>query len=86
MITFNNSLDISIQTIKNWSQKTLLTEVTVIRDVYGKISFLFNNVQSIPDVEKEALNGIISQSIGDFLVGGYTGQNYHITKGKKKTE
>ena len=40
MIIFNNALDAALQYVCSWDKKNFLTEVTLIRDVFGKISFL----------------------------------------------
>lgn len=69
MITFNNSLNTAVQSVCLWSKKSLLSEVTVIRDVYGKISFLMDNTESVPDPDKQDLITIFYQEMGPYFSG-----------------
>lgn len=69
MITFNNALEVALQYVCSWDKKTSLTEVTVIRDVFGKISFLMDNAVSIADIDKENIEKILSQSLGTYFSG-----------------
>ena len=45
-------------------QKSLLSEVTIIRDVYGKLSFLMDNTESVLDLDKQELATIFHQELG----------------------
>lgn len=69
MITFNNSLNTAVQSVCLWSKKSLLSEVTVIRDVYGKLSFLMDNTESVPDPDKQDLITIFYQEMGPYFSG-----------------
>ena len=53
MIIFNNALDAALQYVCSWDKKNFLTEVTLIRDVFGKISFLMENTEPIADIDQE---------------------------------
>lgn len=46
MTTFNNAMNSALNCVCLWEKKGILLEVTIIRDVYGKISFLMNNTES----------------------------------------
>lgn len=69
MITFNNVLDVALQSVCSWDKKNFLTEVTLIRDVYGKISFLMDNAESIADSDKENIENILNQNLGKYFTG-----------------
>lgn len=69
MITFNNSLDAAEQSVCLWSKKSLLSEVTIIRDVYGKLSFLMDNTESVPEPDKQELATIFHQELGPYFSG-----------------
>ena len=69
MITFNNSLDAAARSVHLWDKKSLLSEVTVIRDVYGRLSFLMNNTKSVPDLDKQELATIFQQEFGSYFSG-----------------
>lgn len=69
MITFNNVLDVALQSVCSWDKKNFLTEVTLIRDVYGKISFLMDNTESIADSDKENIENILNQNLGKYFTG-----------------
>lgn len=40
MVTFNNELEVARESILNWPDKHLLKCVTIVRDVFGRLSFL----------------------------------------------
>ena len=50
-------------------QKSLLSEVTIIRDVYGKLSFLMDNTESVLDLDKQELATIFHQELGPCFSG-----------------
>ena len=41
MVTFNNELETAYLSILRWTGLDLLKCVTIVRDVFGKLSFLF---------------------------------------------
>lgn len=69
MVTFNNTLDVCLQSVNQWSQKAQLNNVTFIRDVYGKISLLLDNKTPIQDAEEGELRHILEQKLGVFFGG-----------------
>ena len=50
-------------------QKSLLSEVTIIRDVYGKLSFLMDNAQPVPDSGRQEIASIFHQELGPYFSG-----------------
>ena len=70
MITFNNSLDAAARSVHLWDKKSLLSEVTLVRDVYGKISFLMENVELIDDPAKQNLDHILNENVRNLLKVG----------------
>lgn len=42
MVTFDQTVETAVQVICGWSCKDRLKEVTIIRDVVGKIAFLLD--------------------------------------------
>ena len=69
MTTFNNAMNSALNCVCLWEKKGILLEVTIIRDVYGKISFLMNNTESADDVAKENFNRILEQNMGPYYSG-----------------
>lgn len=67
MITFNNTVETAFRCVGLWNQKIFLTEVTVIRDVYGKVTLLMGNIQSIDEADKAALVQILDQNMGHYF-------------------
>jgi len=66
MITFSNELERAHSVILTWSDKSILKSVTIVRDVFGKLSFLFN-VDSCPnDIIKESLENILRISLENY--------------------
>ncbi|MDO4298804.1 MAG: AAA family ATPase [Lachnospiraceae bacterium] len=69
MITFNNTLDIALQSIHQWNYRNLLTIVTIVRDVYGKVSFMMDNTETVPDEVQQSLIVILEQNMGPYFSG-----------------
>lgn len=69
MITFNNALDIAAQSICMWHKKDILSNVTLIRDVYGKVSYLLDNAESVSETEEADLKEMISRDMGAYFSG-----------------
>lgn len=69
MITFNDALDVAFQCVNLWGKKSLLSEVTLVRDVFGKISFLMENVELIDDPAKQNLDHILNENLGGYFSG-----------------
>ena len=67
MVTFDNALDEAVKGICQWGRKDILREVTLIRDVYGKLALLIDNMQSISDTDSQELERCLEQSIGAFF-------------------
>lgn len=63
MITFDTAITEAKQTIQNWSGYAGLSEVTIIRDVFGKLSFWFSGTGS-PD--KSSLAVALHGQLGDY--------------------
>lgn len=69
MVVFNNTLDIALQIVCTWEKKDILTQVTIIRDVYGKVSFLMNNMQSVSAGEEADFKLALERDMGGFFSG-----------------
>ncbi len=69
MTTFNNSLDAAARSVCQWGKKGLLSKVTIIRDVYGKLSFLMDNAESVEDPDKIELAMILDRELGPYFTG-----------------
>lgn len=67
MVTFDNALDEAVKGICQWGRKDILREVTLIRDVYGKLALLIDNMQPISDTDSQELERCLEQSIGAFF-------------------
>lgn len=72
MVTFNNELEIARTNVLHWSGHGLLKCVTIIRDVFGKLSFLFDNFSYPDDMQRADLDNILQQA----LQGYYSGNVY----------
>lgn len=69
MIEFNDIPDIAVNCISLWEKKDILSEVTLIRDVYGKLSFLMGNIQSVSEPDKHGFISILNQNLGIYFSG-----------------
>lgn len=67
MVTFNNVLDKAYGCILRWNGKECLNSVTVIRDVFGKISFLMDNKTNPEDSEKNDLAIILENDLKSYF-------------------
>ena len=72
VVTFNNELEVAQRVILSWQERALLKSVTVIRDVFGKLSFLLEST-SYP--EEEGRN-TLEQLVQGNLQGYYGGKLY----------
>lgn len=75
MVTFNNELEIARRSILNWSGVDLLRSVTVVRDVFGKLSFLFDTVSYPEDIKREALDNLLKSDLGGYYSGSIYWEN-----------
>lgn len=82
MITFNNELEKARHSILSWSNKDLLKCVTIVRDVFGRLSFLIDTVSRPDSAQCEALESTLENDLGHY----YTGKTYweNIPQKKKK--
>lgn len=69
MATFNDALEVAMRCVCFWEKKNRLSEVTMIRDVFGKISFLMNNTISMADNDKQELVAALEQTMGKYYSG-----------------
>lgn len=69
MIEFNNIPDIAVHCVSLWEKKNILSEVTLIRDVYGKLSFLMDNIRSVSEPDKHGFISILTQNLGIYFSG-----------------
>lgn len=69
MVVFNNTLDTALQSVCTWERKAILKQVTIIRDVYGKVSFLMDNTQSVSAAEEEEVKLALERDMGVFFSG-----------------
>ena len=63
MITFDTAIAAAKQTIQNWSGYVGLSEATIIRDVFGKLSFWFSGTGSL---DKNGLETALHRQLGDY--------------------
>ena len=69
MTTFNHAFDTALQCIELWGKKNLLSEVTMVRDVYGRISFLMNNIEAVAISDQQELIDRLEQDMGPYFSG-----------------
>jgi MinD-like ATPase involved in chromosome partitioning or flagellar assembly len=63
MVTFDTAITVAKQTIKNWSEYAGLSEVTIIRDVFGKLSFWFSGTGNL---DQSGLKAALHQQLGSY--------------------
>lgn len=69
MIEFNNIPDIAVHCVLQWEKKNILSEVTLIRDIYGKLSFLMDNIEPVSEPDKHGFISILNQNLGIYFSG-----------------
>lgn len=67
MVTFNNVLEKAYESIMLWEGKNCLQEVTVIRDVLGRISFLMKNIEYPQEHQVEQLKELLQHNLNHFF-------------------
>lgn len=63
MITFDTAITTAKQTIRDWDGYAGLSEVTIIRDVFGKLSFLFSGSGPL---DRSALEAALHGQLDDY--------------------
>ena len=63
MLTFNNELETARRSILNWSDKSILKNVTIVRDVFGRLSFLLDSSVYPDQNQRELLNILLKNSL-----------------------
>lgn len=66
MITFNDTLEKTQECLLGWSRKDVLKKVTIIRDVQGKISLLFENTEYPEETAIAELQLRLEQGLHNF--------------------
>lgn len=76
MITFDTAITAAKDAIRNWSGYAGLSEVTIIRDVFGKLSFCFS---ATGNLDKSGLATALHGQLGDYDAKHifWTGVNYN---------
>ncbi|MDE6888666.1 MAG: AAA family ATPase [Eubacterium sp.] len=69
MVTFNDVFDIVLHSVCSWSKKDVLSKVTIVRDVFGRISLLMDNTESIEDSDEQNMIMMLDQNMGAFFSG-----------------
>lgn len=69
MITFNNTLESALHSVCLWSRKSILSSVTLVRDVYGRVSFFIDNTESVEEAEEEELKTVLNRDMGMYFSG-----------------
>lgn len=82
MITFNNELETARDSILNWTYKESLKSVTIVRDVFGKLSFLIDTEIPPDEAQCESLENLLTHDLKEY----YTGKTYweNISQKKKR--
>lgn len=81
MVTFNNVLDRAKTSILGWTGASLLENVTIVRDVFGKLTFLFGNTDSPDEAQRASLEQLLMQDLGK-----YYSENLYWEKPARKKE
>lgn len=71
-VTFNNELETARLAILSWADKAVLREVTIIRDVFGKIAIL----SECDEYPRKSLIKSFQQKLTDELAGYFGGNVY----------
>lgn len=66
MVTFNDTLEQTQKCLLSWSRKDILANVTIIRDVQGKISLLFENTEYPEKTAIDELQSLLEQRLHNF--------------------
>lgn len=69
MITFNDTLNAAVACIRKWNTDMLVKEVTLIRDVYGKVSLLLDNTEPVDESDEGTLSSVLSGNMGAYFSG-----------------
>ena len=63
MITFETAINVAQQIFQRWSDYNKLSEVTIIRDIYGRLAFLISGQDGL---DKNSLTTALQTSLGHY--------------------
>lgn len=69
MIVFNNTLDYAKRSFLRWDAKEIVTDVTIIRDVQGKISLFLESTEKPQEMDSCKLEEIYQNDLQGFFSG-----------------
>ncbi len=69
MTVFEQLIDKTIQSVEKWTCKADVAEVTIIRDITGRIALLLDAARSFTQIEKDQLENILMADIGKYYRG-----------------
>lgn len=68
-MTFDQTIESVVGIVRKWNEFSYIQEVTIIRDVFGKVALLLEMSTSIDVTEKEALHDAMSKSLKQYYQG-----------------
>lgn len=74
VVTFNNELEVAQRVILSWQERALLKSVTVIRDVFGKLSFLLESTSYPEEEGRNTLEQLVQGNLQGYYGGNFTGK------------
>lgn len=69
MVEFNNTMEKAMQSVLKWEAKEIITDVTIIRDVQGRISLFLESGQKPTEMEAGKLEEILQSDLQLFFTG-----------------
>ena len=63
MITFETAINVAQQIFQRWSDYNKLSEVTIIRDIYGRLAFLISGQDGL---DKNSLTTALQTGLGHY--------------------
>lgn len=69
MITFDTTLETALQSVLTWNKKAGLNSVRIVRDVFGKVSFLLDNTEAFTENDIQTLTVTLEKNLGSYFSG-----------------
>ncbi len=67
MITFNDVLEKTFETLNGWDKKNCCQSITIVRDVFGKISILMDNRERPQEEDTQELAVLLQQVLSGYF-------------------
>lgn len=67
MITFNDVLEKTFEALTRWDKRNCCHNITIVRDVFGRISILIDNTERLQEEETQDLESLLGNALSGYF-------------------